>query len=236
MVAVCANERCQCVGFAAPPSQIRIASEAWENHTHADGRGLAWDIFRAVYEPAGVQLSIQIVPYTRSLGLVQRGAADAWVGSYLNEVKERVFYPRWHYDSDNIVALGLASSPAPTLESIGSFRLAWVRGYEYQRYLPGLHQYREVMRRDGILGMLDQGRTDFYLDALDEVEYILSGISDPSRYRINPLIMLPLYLGFSDNPRGRTLAELFDKRMDVLVANGSLRPIFQRWQQPYPFD
>jgi polar amino acid transport system substrate-binding protein len=29
---------------------------------------------------------------------------------------------------------------------------------------------------------------------------------------------------------------LFDKRMNELVADGSLRPIYQRWQQPYPFD
>ncbi len=221
---------------AIEPTPVRIAAESWPQHTNADGHGLAWDIFREVYEPAGVQLQIHSVPYTRSIGLVQRGEADAWVGSYRNEIADRVIYPRWHYDADNVVALGLASTPAPTLESIGSFRLAWVRGYEYQRYLPNLHQYREVLRRSGILGMLDQGRTDFYLDAQDEVTFILRDARVPSRYRVYPLTELPLYLGFGDNPRGRALADLFDKRMDMLVADGSLRPIFQRWKQPYPFD
>lgn len=216
--------------------QVRIAAESWPQHTDANGDGLAWDILRAVYEPAGVELQIHSVPYTRSIGLVQRGAADAWVGAYLNEIADRVIYPRWHYDADKIVALGLASTPAPTLESIGSFRLAWVHGYEYQRYLPNLHQYREVLRRSGILGMLDQGRTDFYLDAQDEITFILRDARVPSRYRVSPLIDLPLYLGFGDNPRGRALAELFDKRMDELVADGRLRPIFMRWKQPYPFD
>jgi polar amino acid transport system substrate-binding protein len=221
---------------AALPPQIRVVSEIWEGHTEADGSGLAWDIVRAVYEPAGVQLSIQSVPYTRSIGLVQRGEADAWAGSYLDEVRERVLYPRWHYDADQIVALGLASVPAPTLESLGTFRLSWMRGYEYQRYLPNLHQYREVIRRGGILEMLDKGHVDFYLDALTEVDGVFSGAREPSRYRIIPLTKLPLYFGFADNPRARTLAELFDKRMNELVADGSLRPIYQRWQQPYPFD
>jgi ABC-type amino acid transport substrate-binding protein len=221
---------------AAEPTQIRIASEVWEEHSNADGTGLAWDVFRAVFEPAGVQLSIQSVPYTRSIGLVQRGDADAWVGSYLNEVEQGVFYPRRHYDVDQIPALGLPDKPAPSLESIGEYRLAGMRGYQYQRYLPDLRQYREVHRSSDILGMLDMGHADFYLDALTEVEEVLSTTSEPERYRITPLTRLPIYLGFADTPRGRTLAELFDRRMDELLENGSLQPIFQRWQQPYPFD
>jgi polar amino acid transport system substrate-binding protein len=221
---------------AAEPTQIRIASEAWEAYTDADGSGLGWDVLRAVYEPAGVQLSIQSVPYTRSIGLVQRGAADAWAGSYLNEVERGVFYPRWNYDVDQITALSLLDKPTPSLATLGSFRLAWMRGYEYQRYLPNLHEYREVLRRDGILSMLEMGRADFYLDALPEVEDVLSTASQPAQYRVTRLTKLPLYLGFADTPRGRALATLFDKRMGELVADGSLRPIFQRWQQPYPFD
>lgn len=221
---------------AAEPTQVRIAAETWPGHTEADGSGMAWDIFRLVFEPAGVQLQAQHLPYTRSIGLVQRGEADAWVGSYLNEVRHQVFYPRWNYDFDEIVALGLSSAPVPTLDNLGSFRLVWVRGYEYQRYLPNLQQYREVIRRSGILGMLDQGHADFYIDALGEVSDILATSAEPSRYRLTPLTNLPLYLGFADTPRGRALAELFDQRMELLVADGSLRPIFKHWQQPYPFD
>ncbi|OHC29735.1 MAG: ABC transporter substrate-binding protein [Pseudomonadales bacterium RIFCSPHIGHO2_02_FULL_60_43] len=217
-------------------TQIRIASDTWEGRTHPDGSGMVWEIFRTVFEPAGVRLDIQTVPYTRSIGLVQRGAADAWVGSYLNEVEQGVFYPRWNYDFDQISALGLLDKPIPTQQTLGEFRLAWMRGYEYQRYLPNLHQYREVLRRGGILRMLDMGHVDFYIDALAEVDDVLRTTSQPERYRVTQLTDLPTYLGFADTPRGRALAELFDKRMDSLVADGSLRPIFQRWQQPYPFD
>lgn len=221
---------------AAEQSHVRIAGESWPQHTDADGRGLAWDIFRAVFEPAGVQLQIHSVPYTRAIGLVQRGDVDAWVGSYLNEVSEHMFYPHWHYDVDHIVALGLVDTPIPTLDTLGTFRLSWMRGYEYQRYLPNLHQYRELIRQGGMLKMLDKGHADFYLDAREEVERVLSDAQEPSRYRVTPLTTLPLYLVFADNPRGRVLAELFDKRMGELVADGSLRPIFKHWQQPYPFD
>lgn len=59
------------------PSEIQIASEAWEGHTNADGTGMGWDILREVFEPAGVALRILSVPYTRAVGLTQRGSVDA---------------------------------------------------------------------------------------------------------------------------------------------------------------
>nr|WP_298140541.1 transporter substrate-binding domain-containing protein [uncultured Pseudomonas sp.] len=222
----------------APATQptIRLASEVWEDYTNADGTGLAWDILRQVFEPAGVKVVIQSVPYTRSIGLVQRGEADAWVGSYLDEVDERVHYPHWHYDTDRISALGLNTQPMPSLANLGRFRLVWMRGYEYQRYLPGLHDYGEVLRRDNVLDMLNHGRADFYIDASSEVEEVLGEAADPSHYRVTELTHLPVYLGFTASPRGRELARLYDQRMEALVTRGSLRPLFERWQQPYPFD
>lgn len=206
------------------------------DHTNADGTGLAWDVLRQVFEPAGIALVIESVPYTRSIGLVQRGEADAWAGSYLNEVDAGVLYPRWHYGVDQISALSLSKLPTPSLATLGVFRLVWMRGYEYQRYLPNLTRYREVQRQSDILNMLSLDRTDFYIDARTEVDETLEAASEPERYRITDLTHLPLYLGFADNPRGRALARLFDRRMEQLVESHSLRPLFKRWQQPYPFD
>jgi hypothetical protein len=84
--------------------------------------------------------------------------------------------------------------------------------------------------------MLDYGHADFYIDAQTEVDEVLVGAADQARYRVTPLLRLPLYLGFADNPRGRALAQLYDRRMEQLVELRSLRPLFERWQQPYPFD
>lgn len=218
------------------PKEIHIASEVWEDHTGADGTGMAWDILREVFEPSGVVLRIQSVPYTRAVGLVQRGSADAWVGSYRNEVDEGVLYPRWHYDGEQISALGLKQKPVPALDRIGELRLIWMRGYEYQRYLPNVRHYREVRRHSGILSMLDQGHADFYIDARVEIEQLLGDMSSGERYQVVDLLWLPLYLGFADSPRGRAMADLFDRRMALLVKSGTLRPIFERWDQPYPFD
>ncbi|MGP0175058.1 substrate-binding periplasmic protein [Pseudomonas sp. NCHU5208] len=216
-------------------SEIHIVSEAWRDYSNADGSGLAWDVLRKVFEPAGVRLRIQSEPYTRSIGLVQRGEADAWVGAYRDEIDEGVIYPKWHYDDDHIVALGLSSTPAPSLDTLGSYRLAWMHGYGFQEFLPNVREYREVQRRGGILRMLDLGNADLYIDSVTEVEDVLGEAEQRDRYRMTKLVDIPLFLGFVASPKGRQLAGIFDQRMEQLVASGELRPIFKRWQQPYPF-
>ncbi|WP_454869107.1 substrate-binding periplasmic protein [Pseudomonas farris] len=216
------------------PSVIHLASEAWGDYTAADGQGLGWDVLRKVFEPAGVKLDIRTEPYTRAIGLAQRGEVDACVGSYREEASD-LLYPRWNFDTDHIYALGLASNPAPTLDTLGSYRLAWVRGYKYQAYLPNVQRYNEVVRRTGILSMLTHNRADYYIDALTEVDYVLSRAKAPSQFRRTHIAELPLYLCFADTPRARTLMVLFDQRMEVLVKNGQLKSIFAKWKQPYPF-
>jgi polar amino acid transport system substrate-binding protein len=84
--------------------------------------------------------------------------------------------------------------------------------------------------------MLDLGHADFYIDARPEVDQVLSEAAKSRRYRVTDLTQLPLYLGFADTPRGRALADIYDRRMAALVANGELRSIFAHWHWPYPFD
>ena len=220
----------------ALPSEIRLVSEYWPGHTNRDGSGLAWEILRQVFEPAGVTVHLRNEPYIRSIGLVQRGEADAWLGSYANEVDDGIIYPSQPYDADRIHALGLAQQERPTLQNLSRYRLIWIRGYGYQEYLPGALRFQEVERRNGILDMLQRGRADFYIDASTEVDSVLAGSQEPERFRSYALTRLPLYPGFADTARGRALAALYDRRMAELVRAGSLRPIFQRWQQPYPLD
>ncbi|MGY4639991.1 substrate-binding periplasmic protein [Pseudomonas sp. TE24901] len=219
---------------APVPGKIMLASEEWNDYTNKDGSGLAWDVLRQVFEPAGITLQTRSVPYTRSVGLAQRGEVDGWVGSYRDEATG-VLYPHWNFDSDHIYALGLATAPTPSVATLGNYRLAWVRGYKYEEYLPNVHRFNQIERRDGILPMLQHARADFYIDALSEAQYVLGQADDPAQFKLTHIAELPLYVGFADNERGRALMAVYDQRMAALVNNGELKPIFERWKQPYPF-
>lgn len=235
MVLVMFGSFAQAQEAVTTPSVIHLASEDWEDYTAADGHGLGWDVLREVFEPAGVKLDIRTEPYMRALGLAQRGEVDACVGGYRDEVSD-LLYPKWNFDTDHIYALGLASSPTPTPQTLGNYRLAWVRGYDFQDYLPNVTRYNEVVRRTGILSMLTHDRADYYIDALTEVDYVLRRAKDPSQFRRTHVAEIPLYLCFANTPNARKLMALFDLRMGVLVKSGQLKPIFERWKQPYPFE
>lgn len=217
------------------PAEILAVSEVWEGHTNADGSGLGWEVLRKVFEQSGVRVRTQSVPYTRAIGLVQRGKADVWLGAYQNEVGG-VVYPRWNYDIDQVFALGLAGSPQPSAQTVGQFRLFWMRGYDYQDQLANITTYSEIQRRDVVLEMLQNRRADFYIDAVEEIDGVLAKAVDQSAFRITQVANLPLYMGFAPNARGRAFAALFDQRMAELVSSGQLRAIFAAWNKPYPFD
>ena len=213
---------------------LLMVSEEWSGYTNADGTGLAWDLLRKVFEPAGYKARTRTEPYTRAAGLVERGEADLWVGSYKDETAS--LYPRWNYDVDHVYALGLSARSGPDISLLGQYQLAWLRNYQYQRYLPGIKHYTEVQRRTGILSMLDLGRVDYYIDALSEIQALLGESPQQSAYKVTHIIELPLYIGFTDSPKGHRLRALFDQRMDELVPSGQLREIFAKWHQPYPFE
>jgi len=220
----------------AEAMDIRLVSDVWPGYTNADGSGLAWEIMRLIFEPAGVKVKIRSDITTRGIGLVQRGEADAWLGSYRDEDLDGVIYPRGSYGLDPVVALGLSSKPAPGLDDLAQYRLTWIRGYGYQRHLPGVVGYEEIRRRDGVLEMLERGRADFYIDALPDVQLLLQASPQPDRYRITELTGLPMYPGFAASPRGRSLTALYDRRLQALKDDGSLRALYGRWNQLYLFD
>lgn len=219
---------------APVPGKIMLASEEWNDYTNKDGSGLAWDVLRQVFEPAGITVQTRSVPYTRSVGLAQRGEVDGWVGAYRDEASG-VLYPHWNFDADHIYALSLATTPTPSIATLGNYRLAWVRGYKYEEYLPNVQRFNQIERRDGILPMLQHARADLYIDALTEAKYVLSQADDTAQFKLTHIAELPLYIGFADTERGRALMAVYDQRMPALVKSGELKPIFERWKQPYPF-
>ena len=81
----------------------------------------------------------------------------------------------------------------------------------------------------------DVALVDLSLSDMSGVD-VLNRAKDPSQFRRTHIAELPLYLCFAKTPKARALMALFDRRMDQLVKNGQLKPIFERWKQPYPFD
>ena len=63
------------------PASIHIATESWDLYSNTDGTGLFLDITRAIYEPRGIRIEVEFVPYKRALRLLEQQKADAMYGT-----------------------------------------------------------------------------------------------------------------------------------------------------------
>ncbi len=216
--------------------KVRFLSESWEGITNTDGTGLCWELFREVYEPVGIEATFEIVPYARSVRMVQDKQADVTVGVYKDEFDNALFSD-WHYLQD-IVLVAFKKDKAAEWKGEESLsgRIGWIRGYAFNEYLKKDVKFYETDDRETGLKMLELDRLDFFLDTEAELKAALeAGVIDPKDLQVETILKLNVYLAFADTDRGRKLRKIFDDRMAELVKSGELKPLYEKWELRYPF-
>lgn len=218
---------------------IRVSSEQWDDATHRDGTGLYWDIIRAVYEPAGIEVQERIVPYARSIREVTvTDKADAWVASYMDEVEGPLF-PEWHFDADYVGAVYNPEliSGVNGQSSLEDREVGWMRGYAYDQYLSVAVDALRIDNRHGGLRMVEEGRIDYFVDAQVEIDTALEKTGLDETLESATVLELPLYMGFADTERGRELRDVWDRRMAELLRDGTISRLYQEYEWGvWPFD
>lgn len=217
-------------------NEIRFLSDSWENVTNKDGTGLCWELFQKVYEPVGVKVTFDIVPYARSVRMVQDKQTDAAVGVYKDEF-DKALFGKWHYLSD-IVLVAFKKGKVENWEGEASLsgRIGWMRGYAFNEYLKENIKFDETDDRKAALKMLLMGRLDFFIDTEAELKAALeTDAVNADDFQVETLLKLNVYLAFADTERGRRLMTIYDDRMAQLVASGELKPLYKKWQLTYPF-
>ena len=87
------------------------------------------------------------------------------------------------------------------------------------------------------LGQVVLGRGNFYIDDLNLInESIANGKFPINRndYRIEPVGKRSYHPVFKQSSRGKTIMELYDRGIEALHKSGKLKPIFEKWNHPYP--
>ncbi len=221
-------------------TEIVLASEEWKNATNADGTGLYWEIFKAVYEPVGIQVKHRISSYAASEELVKRQKVDAMVGAYSGEV-EGVIYPKSHFAADIVQVIFKKGKVAEWKgqETISGKRIGWIKSYDFDRYIDTPMEKAEFDERKDALRVLDKDRIDFFMDAQpDLVEALNLGVIDMASYQRETVKQINLYLAFATNDKGKKLQEIFDERFPQLIQSGEIKKLFDKWQSSnytYPF-
>ncbi|CZF86734.1 substrate-binding periplasmic protein [Grimontia marina] len=219
--------------------EIILVSEAWEDATEKDGSGLYFEIMRRVFEPLGYSIKTITTTYSRSVYLVQTKKMDAFLGSYIDE-KEKILYPYWHFDADQVSAVYKASV-IPTWEgekTLGNRTVGWVKGYDYSDYIDTKFNIHEVKSRRQGLSMVYSDRLDVMLDARKELEEEFAlGYLDRDDFEMVNIMDLKLYPGFADSEKGQELRRIYDERFEELLAKGEIKRLYDKYEWEYfPFS
>lgn len=122
---------------------------------------------------------------------------------------DNALFSEWPYLQDVVLAI---------------FKKGKVTAWEGEKSLSGLK-------------MLEHDRLDFFLDTETELQEALQeGYIDVDAFQVETLLRLTVHLAFAENERGRQLRQIFDERMAELAASGELRPLYEKWNLPYPFE
>jgi polar amino acid transport system substrate-binding protein len=227
---VCAEDRV---------TTIRLITSEWPGYTNKDGTGLYFDVLKAVYEPEGIQIKFELVPWKRAQAMVKK-TADAIVGETIMP-EEDYLYPKWPIDVEEVTAIFKKAKVAEWKgeASLENKTVSWIRGYDFQMYL---HVNLKVLEVDSVqsgLLMLDKDRMDFLIDYIDGIEEEAQNIQktvdhnfDLAQYQMEPLRLgAKVYVAFVNSARGKKLVEIFDRRMAQLYESGVLDTMYKNFTQ-----
>lgn len=224
--------------FGQKITSVNIVTEEWENCSNADFSGLYFDVIRAVFEPEKISLSIKIEPYARTIDDVTAKKADMMIGAYKGELTS-VIYPKWHLSSDDVTACLVKGSIKSWNgeKSLEGKRVAWMREYDYDKYIPVKMNLTVVDKRENAFNLLLKNRIDVFIDNRYDIGATIEEMGLGSeQFDVRLVKYLNLYVCFADTEKGKALAAIWDANMEKLVKANKIKPIFEEWEMLANFN
>ena len=208
--------------------EITVISESWDGATNHDGSGLYWDIVQKVYEPLGYTVVKKNASYAKSVKAVRMDQADLWLGSYKDE-KAFALYPKYHLDQAVILAVFHSElfEQWKGQKSLEGLKVAWIRGYDYSKYLSTKVISQEVNELANGLKLLKSERIDVFIDnKKDLLEPMQRYRLDNDNYMTKIILQLKLYPAFSNSKKGKELRKIWDERMKELIETTEFKELY----------
>ncbi|MBU3069797.1 hypothetical protein KOI40_08180 [Aestuariicella sp. G3-2] len=239
-----------CTDTVLPADHITVAAPFYPTFSEPEGRGVFFEIVKEVFEAEGYKIITCILPIRRSIRDLQRGKIDMyltdWEKSYLTPAPlyqpDKLHTPNIPISTEFVSAAITANnafyhqiqinhSIPHTLLNNTHQLIAWNKGFDYQ-YLFDLEEssYQVVDSVKQGLHMLKGGRIELYLNDDDNISIALNSQTEleASDFRIIPLIEQQLYPVFQNTERGHQLAELYDRRMEALLAQKRILELYRQ--------
>ncbi len=215
-------------------NEIHLVCEEIEVYSYADGTGLYWEIVKAVFEPEGYNVKIDIHPWVRCVKLVQFKDVDGIVGDYFYDDSPDYEYSKYPIavEEPKVVIYKTSQMGSWTgIDTLEGKTIGWIRSYEFRSYFDFEIKVYELNNLDSGLKMLSRNRIDYLMGYSSTITHQASesGIN-LNDYTIKPIFKGNLlYIGFTKNSKASRVISIFDRRIIEMIDNGELKKIYDRW-------
>lgn len=199
--------------------KIVISASNWQDFTEEDGDGIYFDLLKTIYSDHEIVYSVS--SFQRALNQFIAHQSDLMVGVYQHEAPGAIF-PTWFLDTDLPIIAIFHKNKNFTEKSLKRQSVGWMAQYGLEQFFPQVSQPYKLDSRDTAFRMLLHGRLDIFLD----YEHNLTPEIRPQVDFVEVHSSQKLYVAFHNTPKGRHLAEVYDKKMPQLQKSGQLSRIF----------
>ena len=211
---------------------INLVAEVFPPQTNRDGTGQQFDVARAIFEPLGYTVKVNVYPYRRVIHLLENKQADIAIGIAKVDNKKLLFSKQPH-DSDNIVAIFPKDSKInwQGVSTLLGKRLLFIAGLSEGLSLDldlSAHQVSEVNTRVQALKKLLIGRDDILIDC--ECGFFLDEVSSyRSQFLTTHIGFFKIYAAFANNEQGLKLKRIWQRDYPNFIKTDAAREIYQKW-------
>ena len=225
---------CLCLVFSHQSfaETINLVAEAFPPQTHSNGTGQQFDMAKAIFEPLGYKINIEVYPYRRVIYLLEHKQVDIAVGVAKVENGELLFSEQPH-DSDNLVAIYPKNNKViwQDVNSLHGKRLLFIAGLTEGLSMDlnlSENTVSEVSTREQALKKLLRGRDDFLIDCecgffLDEVK------SYRPHFTVKNIGFIKIYAAFPNTAKGLKLRDIWKKEFPNFIKTDKARAIYKKW-------
>ena len=229
----------------AAQSTVRLCADQWMpyNGDPADPKpGYVIELARTVFEPQGIKVEYDVMPYEEALAAVKEGRRSGAIGANKEEA-EGLTLPAEPIGSVATCLLTLAGNKW-AYENVGSFRnvrIGVIKGYTYW---PALDTYIERAAGkdaihiaagddplDELMTKLQKGEIDVVVESEPILLWYLRS-HDVDRAGVRVVFKgtsEAIYVAFSPDEEGRRFASLLDEGIRTLRKSGELTKLLQRY-------
>jgi polar amino acid transport system substrate-binding protein len=211
--------------------EITLASMEWEDYVNADGTGFYAEIIKAIYEPAGVKVTFQIVPWARAVRMVLNKDADALVADSDTSPVPELLHSEYPLDVAHAYYLTKKSQLYTDQNSFRGKTIGWIRGFNFDKKIAlpkGAYTIHEVAEVVTGIRMIQKGRLDFFIDYKEGIEAEAEKYQiDLSDCQIITGFEERYLMGFANTEKGKRLLQTYEDRFKTLYQAGELRTLLQ---------